>query len=260
MFFMEETNNVETNNVATKEKNTVALIGMIFSIVWLVLLITIIWIWFAIPLLIIWFILGIIWLFFKPRGKAWVAVLIPGCIFWAIFWCIAYLWSSIKAPVQEFTTWIEAQNEAKRFDNMNEDLFKAIANEEFNNIAEDLSWANFDEIFDATTGKNNIEKFGYIFFSIIQQGISNSLDAYEQQVKWLSEEDLQALIDASNEALDNEEDSDNLIQLDITTSDESESEENIDIESVEDIEENIEEAIEAEDVNEIEEPSDEILE
>ena len=30
---MEETNNVETNIEATKEKNTVALIGMIFSIV-----------------------------------------------------------------------------------------------------------------------------------------------------------------------------------------------------------------------------------
>ena len=254
MFFMEETNNVETNNVATKEKNTVALIGMIFSIVWLVLLITIIWIWFAIPLLIIWFILGIIWLFFKPRGKAWVAVLIPGCIFWAIFWCIAYLWGSIKAPAQEFTTWIEAQNEAKRFDNMNEDLFKAIANEEFNNIAEDLSWANFDEIFDATTWKNSIEKFGYIFFSIIQQGISNSLDTYEQQVQWLSEKDLQKLIDDSNAALNDEEAAEFPITLDITS--ESDSEVVSDAEPVEEIEE----AVEDEDASNIEESGDEILE
>ena len=251
---MEETNNVETNNVATKEKNTVALIGMIFSIVWLVLLITIIWIWFAIPLLIIWFILGIIWLFFKPRGKAWVAVLIPGCIFWAIFWCIAYLWSSVKAPVQEFTTWIEAQNEAKRFDNMNEDLFKAIANEEFNNIAEDLSWANFDEIFDATTGKNNIEKFGYFFFSVLQQGISNSLDTYEQQVQWLSEEDLQKLIDASNAALNDEEAAEFPITLDITS--ENDSEVVSDVEPVEEINEDIE----AEEDAEVEEPADEVIE
>ena len=127
-------------NEEKEEKNTVGLVWMILSIIGLVLLITIIWAGLGLFLLCLGFILWVIGLFSKPRGKAWVAVIIPLIIAILMGSWIYYVWNSVKAPANEFTTWLEAQNEAKRFDGVDWDIFQQIASQEFNALVNQLTW------------------------------------------------------------------------------------------------------------------------
>lgn len=161
------------------QKNTVATVGMRFSIIWLIALITVFFAWLWLPLLIVWFILWIIGLFYKPRGKARVAVCIPLVIFIIIASVICYIWSSIKAPANEFWEWAETrlgQIDEESFDN---ERFNAITNEEFNNIFSTMSEEDWTSIIETSTWSNIIEKASYAIFGLLQQWLENSLTRYE---------------------------------------------------------------------------------
>ena len=199
---MEEVKTVQPAQEA-EEKNTVALVGMILSIIWLVFLITIFWAGLWCILLFLWFILGIIWLFSKPRGKAYVAVWIPLTIALIVIAGVSYLWNSVKAPTQEFISWAESQQESQRFENMNQDVFNEIASVEFNKIVDQLTWSDFEALLADTTWDNTIEKVAYIFFGAMREGLENSFDAYDQQISEWDNWDLLEVIENSDETLDN---------------------------------------------------------
>lgn len=160
------------------QKNTVATVGMIFSIVWLILLITVIFAWFWLPLLFVWFILWIIGLFYKPRGKARVAICIPLVVFITIASIICWLWSSIKTPTMQFVDWAKVEFENIDEETFDENRFKAITNEEFNNITSTIDEDEFTSMIENSTWSNILEKLAYTIFALGQQGLENSLEKY----------------------------------------------------------------------------------
>jgi len=160
------------------QKNTIATVGMRFSIIWFIALITLLFVWLWLPMLFIWFILWIIGLFYKPRGKARVAVCIPLIVFIAITSVICYIWSSIKTPAKEFVDWakIEFENvDEETFDN---ERFNAIINEEFNNISSSLNEEEFESLLENSTWSNTLEKLSYVVFGLLQQGFETSFEKY----------------------------------------------------------------------------------
>lgn len=172
------------------KKNTVATVGMRFSIIGLVLLITGFWL----PLLLIGLILWIIGLFHKPRWKARVAVIIPLVVFIALASVVCYVWSSVKTPAKEFMEWTEIKSEQlnqKGFDN---DRFNNITNEEINNIRSSISEEEFKVLMENSTWSNVLEKWAYVVFWLIQQVIENSLEKYNDgYVPEINDEDSEVL-------------------------------------------------------------------
>ena len=161
-----------------EQKNTVATVAMVFSIIWLIALITVIFAWLWLPLLFLWFVLWIIGLFYKPRGKARVAICIPLIVFIAIFSVIAYIWSSVKAPAEEFAEWakIEFENvDEETFDN---ERFNNITNEEFNNIISSMTEEDFKALMETSSWSNVIERGSYVIFGLLQQGLKTSFEKY----------------------------------------------------------------------------------
>ena len=167
-----------SEEIQNEQKNTVATVGMVFSIIWLIALITVIFAWLWLPLLFIWFILWIIGLFYKPRGKARVAVSIPLIVFIAIFSACAYIWSSIKAPAMQFVDRLKIEFEDIDEETFDNDRFNEIVNEEFNNIFSSINEEDFKSLLEASTWSNILEKWSYVFFDILQQGIESSLEKY----------------------------------------------------------------------------------
>ena len=168
----------QENQIQDEQKNTVATIGMVFSIIWLVALITILFARLWLPLLFIWFILWIIGLFYKPRGKARVAVCIPLIVFIAIFSLIAYFWSSVKTPATQFIDWAKVEFENIEEENFDSDRFNAISNEEFNNIFSSLNEEDIKLLIENSTWSNILEKWAYAIADILQQGLKTSLERY----------------------------------------------------------------------------------
>ena len=165
-----------------EQSNTVALIWLIFSIVWLFLTISVIFSRIWIPLLVLWFILWIIGLFSKPRGKARAAIIIPLIVFLAIAACVCYLWKSIKAPANNFANWANEQLEDIDEDSFDEDKFENIVNNEFNWLIESLSQEELNQLYEASTWDNALEKRSYVFFNILQQGMENALTTYKSKL------------------------------------------------------------------------------
>lgn len=161
-----------------KQKNTVATVGMRFSIIWLIALITLFLAWLWLPLLFIWFILWIIGLFYKPRGKARVAVCIPLVVFIAIISVICYVWSSVKTPAMEFIGRAETQLEQFDEETFDNEAFWNLVENEINNIVNDKTEEDWKTLFDASTWSNTIEKGSYLIFSILQQWFENALEKY----------------------------------------------------------------------------------
>ena len=168
----------EEKQVQNEQKNTVATVGMVFSIIWVVALITILFARLWLPLLLIWFILWIIGLFYKPRGRARVAVCIPLVVFIAIFSVMAYVRSSIKTPTTQFVDWIKVEFENFDEENYDNERFNAITNEEFNNIFSSLTEEQFKSMLEASTWSNMLEKWSYVIFGLLQQGFETSLERY----------------------------------------------------------------------------------
>ena len=169
------TEEIQTKN---EQKNTVALIGMICSIVGLIFSLTVFWIWFWFCLLFIWLILWIIWLFHKPRWKARVAVIVPLVIFIAAICVGCYFWSSAKVPAKEFIWWTESKFAEYDKETFDDERFEYLAEYEMNNI---IKWKTKDEwtsLFENSTWKNSIEKGSYLLFSLLQQWFENAFEKY----------------------------------------------------------------------------------
>ena len=198
----------EENQIQNEQKNTVATVGMVFSIVWLVALITILFARLWLPLLFVWFILWIIGLFYKPRGKARVAICIPLVVFIAIFSVIAYVWSSVKIPATQFADWIKVEFENFDEESFENERFNAITNEEFNNIFSSLTEEEFETLLETSTWSNMLEKWSYVIFGLLQQGFETSLERYNNwdYAKIDDTENQPITIDIENE--DNSENSD----------------------------------------------------
>ena len=161
-----------------QSKNTVALIWMICSIVWLVLFITIIFFRLWLPLLFLGFVLWIIGLCFKPRGKAWVAIIIPLIVFILCMLGISHLYKSAKTPAIEFGEWANENLTEERFENIDEDKFEKLVEYEANKLVKDKSEDEWKAIYEASTWSNAVEKISYIFFGLLQESIENALDSY----------------------------------------------------------------------------------
>lgn len=197
----------EENYYQNEQKNTVATVGMRFSIIGLILFLSAFFVllWNVIlalfgimgfiicfPLLFIWFILWIIWLFKKPRAKARVAVIIPVIVFIVIN-CIAhYIWKSIETPANEFMERIEPQMEQlKNDENFDGDRFGDILEIELNTITHGKSGDERKTLFDASTGSNNIEKGAYMLSSLFKEWFEIALEKYNNgEAPEINEEDL----------------------------------------------------------------------
>lgn len=175
-----------------EQKNTVATVGMVFSIIWLIALITVIFARLWLPLLIVWFILWIIGLFYKPRGKARVAVCIPLVVFIAIFSALAYIWSSVKTPATQFTDRAKETLNDETLDGVDEEAFKAIMQNEINELINNKTEDEWKTMFQDSTWSNAIEKASYLFFGLVQESLENTLEKYNN---W----ELPEVIESDNE-------------------------------------------------------------
>ena len=165
-----------------ESSNTVAVVALVFSIIWLVLLITIFGIFLWIGALIIGLILWLIWLYKAPRGKAWAAIILSIIPLGLIWYGCYYVFNNIKEPANEFAQWAEA--------NLNEEEFKDIDNDRFNAIAKfiaeekinEIKWEDAETILANMTGDNVLQKGAYFFFNYMKEVFTDSLDAYNAWV------------------------------------------------------------------------------
>jgi len=205
------------------QKNTVATVGMRFSIIWFIALITLLFAWLWLPMLFVWFILWIIGLFYKPRGKARVAICIPLVVFIAIFWVIAYIWSSVKAPATQFADRAKETLNDETFENIDEDAFETLLQNEINKIVDGKDESYWESMYQNSTWSNAIEKGSYMFFGLLQESMENALEKYNN---WELPEEINNEIINVNIDIENNEDE--------NTNEESEdTDENTDKENVE---------------------------
>lgn len=194
-----------SEDVQTKQKNTVALVWMICSIVGLVLLFSVIWTWLGILLLWLWLILWIIGLFYKPRGKARVAIIIPLIVIILTIAVACYVWKSVKTPAKEFWNWAQEQLNEETLNEIDEDRFELIAREEFNNLIKSKDNEELKAMYETSTWSNAIEKWSYVFFDMLKEWITNSLDAYNNtEILDIDENDIDEDIDDSDEEISSE--------------------------------------------------------
>ena len=162
-----------------EQKNTIATVGMWFSIIGLIALITLFFAWLWLPMLFIWFILWIIGLFYKPRGKARVAVCIPLVVFIAIASISCYIWNSVKTPLNEFVEWVQPQFEQlENSENFDGEIFGDILEAELNNMTNGKSENEWKELFESSTGSNSLEKGAYMLSSMFKEWFENALEKY----------------------------------------------------------------------------------
>lgn len=197
---------IKTQN---EQKNTVATVGMWFSIIGLVLFISVflVLVWnvlltlfgimgflLCFPLLLIWFILWIIGLFYKPRGKARVAVILPLIAFIAL---LSYAWKSVETPVNEFIGWVEPQFEQFENDeNFDSDRFGDLLEVEFNKIANDITEDEWKVLFESSVGSNSLEKAAYALSSMAREWFENALEKYNNgELPEFDEENVNNIID-----------------------------------------------------------------
>lgn len=196
---------IKTQN---EQKNTVATVGMWFSIIWLIALITVFlaWLWF--PMLIVWFILWIIGLFYKPRSKARVAVIIPLVVFIALASIACYIWKSVKTPANEFMEWAKPQLQQLESEDFDEDRFENILQAEINKVTTNTSEEDRKVLFENSTGSNLLEKGSYLFFSVVKQSMETALEKYN-----------------NGEIVEIDEDNDNILNVDIEVEDDEDEDE-----------------------------------
>ncbi len=201
-----------TEEVKTQEqpKNTVATVGMWFSIIGLIALITVFFAWLWFPMLFVWFILWIVGLFYKPRGKARVAVIIPLVVFIALASIACYVWKSVKTPANEFVEWAKPQLEQLESEDFDEDRFERLLNVEVNKITNDKTEDDWKAMFDASTGSNLLEKGSYLFFSVLRQSMETALEKYNNgEIVEIDEEDNHIIdmdVDVNDDEIDQDSD------------------------------------------------------
>ena len=199
-----------------EQKNTVATVGMRFSIIWLIALISIILSRLWLPLLFIWLILWIVGLFYRPRKRARIAVCIPLIVLIVIICVACYLWKSVKGPANEFMEWVEPQFEQlQNSENFDGERFGDILEAELNNMTNGKSENEWKDLFEASTGSNSLEKGAYMLSSIFKEWFENALERYN-----------------NGEVVEINDEDNNIISVDIDVKDENE-------EDIEDTEEEI---------------------
>ena len=223
----------EENQNQTEQKNTVATIGMRLSIVFsipaisiilllilfpfslkmvsviLVLFIYSMWLPFLL-FLFVWFILWIIWLFYKPKAKARVAICIPVIV----AWLFCFIWNSLKSPVFETINWAEKWAENTQLENVinenfDDDKFEIILQKEFNDTLNSKTEIEREDVYNNTQWKNVIEKSAYLFADILKPSIENSMNKYiNNELPEIDEnDDENNIIDVDVEVTDDENDS-----------------------------------------------------
>lgn len=199
-----------------EQKNTVATVGMRFSIIWLIALISIILSRLWLPLLFIWLILWIVGLFYRPRKRARIAVCIPLIVLIVLICVACYLWKSVKGPANEFMEWVEPQFEQlQNSENFDGERFGDILEAELNNMTNGKSENEWKDLFEASTGSNSLEKGAYMLSSIFKEWFENALERYN-----------------NGEVVEINDEDNNIISVDIDVKDENE-------EDIEDTEEEI---------------------
>lgn len=211
-----------------EQKNTVGTVGMWFSIIWLIALITVFFIRLWLPLLLVWLILWIIGLFYKPRGKARVAVIIPLVVFITMVSIACYVWSSVKTPTTQFADWIKVEFENIDDENFDNERFNAITNEEFNNIRSSLTEEEFKSLLENSTWSNTLEKWAYVIFGLLQQGFANSLERYNNELPEVDENNE----NNTDEDANNEQDETETNEIEVENDETSSQNEKNDIEEI----------------------------
>ena len=210
------TEDFQTKN---EQKNTVATVGMWFSIIWLIALMTVIlaWLWF--PLLFVWFILWIVGLFYKPRGKARVAVCIPLVVFVTITSIVCYVWKSVKTPAYEFVDWMKIEFENIDDESFDEERFNVIVNGESDSIISSMTEEEFTALIESSTWSNLLEKWSYAVFGLVQQVFENSLEKYNDGYipEFVDEDDNVITVDVDIE--DGEDETVEGLEIDAETGD-----------------------------------------
>ena len=161
------------------QKNTVATIGMRFSIIGLILLITIFFSWLGLILLFIGFILWIVGLFFKPRGKARVAVIIPLLVYiaWIVAWI--YVWNSVKTPAVEFVNYVENKMAPIDPETLDDERFEYLLESEMNSMFKDMTEEEFKAMYKSSTWSNAISRWAYLICGLAQQAFDSAWEKYE---------------------------------------------------------------------------------
>ena len=184
----------EEKQTQNEKKNSVAAVGMRFSIIWLVILVLnmigiatifnettmslwlvlfvftlVLWIW--IPLFFIWFILWIIWLFYSPKIKALIAVLIP-------IFSMFFINASVNAPTNEFALWAQDWAQQTDRDNLDEDKLEDVFEAESNKIITSKTKDERISMYNSYNGFNPIKKISYLFFSVVKECMEVSLDKF----------------------------------------------------------------------------------
>ena len=200
------------------QKNTVATVGMRFSIIGLIALISIVLCRLWLPLLFVWFVLWIVGLFYKPRKRARIAVCIPLIVFIALICTACYFWKSVKTPANEFMDWAKPQLEQLESEDFDEDRFENLLQTEINNITNNTSDNERKDLIETSTGSNLLEKGSYLFFSIVRQSMETALEKYNNgDLPKINEEDDDNIIDVDIDVEDkNDEDAEDDIEEEIT--------------------------------------------
>ena len=230
-----------------KKKNTVGLIAMIFSIVWLLCTLTILLSPIGFPLLALWLVLGIIWLFSKPRGKAITAVVISAIVFGA---SARYL-SLAKVPGEQYAERLNANYDAEKLNQLNNETLQSVISNEMNIIIKDK--INDPESIlselESSEWNNIFEKSWYVFFNILQQSTEKWFPEYEKMVEeWTLPTD----VDVEDENTIEDEDT---TEPEITNEDENTLEEESTVEN----EDRTEADVTNEDTVESENPDEEVI-
>ena len=193
---------IQTEN---KQKNTVATVGMRFSIIWLIaiispiiglsihlersqillyiILLCCILVFFIIsPIFLVWFILWVIGLFRKPRWRAWIAVCIPLFIFIGLSISCCYIWSCIKVPATEFYNWSRIQEQLNK-KAIDDDNFQYLLRSERDDTINQKSADEIEDMFEASTWSSFLEKGSYLFSALFQETYTNALEKYNNWEK-----------------------------------------------------------------------------
>lgn len=161
------------------QKNTVATVGMRFSIIGLILLITVIFSWLGLILLFIGLILWIVGLFSKPRGKARVAIIIPLLVYiaWIVTWI--YVWNSVKTPAVEFVNYVENKMAPIDPETLDDERFEYLLESEMNSMFKDMTEEEFKAMYKSSTWSNAISRWVYLIFGLAQQAFDSAWEKYE---------------------------------------------------------------------------------
>lgn len=81
----------------------------------------------------------------------------------------------------QFIDWAKVEFENVDDETFDKDRFNAISNEEFNNIISSLTEEEFISMVESSTWSNILEKWAYVIAGMLQEGLENSLEKYNDE-------------------------------------------------------------------------------